>query len=204
MYLSVHTFSLANVQWVIGLVLDLWLLWHQYWILTRTSSCYPVVFLCHGDPVALDQHTSPFMSSSSSQMIETLGWANSKALDLSLCGSWGSQPTGSPTLAPPRWVPQVCLDSLPIVGGNGNSPSPICTHASRSSSTVLPRWDAGPALLITTEDKEPGGHHHSSQSPLCLMIRGSSTGKVQGPLSQVLELLRARASGFLKVLLNFC
>jgi hypothetical protein len=51
----------CSLQWVIGLVGDLWLLWHhQYWILMGTPPGYPVVALCHGDPAALDQYDWPF------------------------------------------------------------------------------------------------------------------------------------------------
>jgi hypothetical protein len=55
-YPVVHTSLLANVYCNELLV---WykvscLLLYQYWILTGTLLGYPVVALCHGDPVVLD------------------------------------------------------------------------------------------------------------------------------------------------------
>jgi hypothetical protein len=46
----------CSLQWVIGLVWGLWLLWHHsYLILMRLPRSYPVVTLCHGGPALLEQ-----------------------------------------------------------------------------------------------------------------------------------------------------
>jgi hypothetical protein len=53
-----HIFTCrCSLQWVIGLVWDLWRLLHQYWILARTPLRCPVVALCHGDLQGLPLHT---------------------------------------------------------------------------------------------------------------------------------------------------
>jgi hypothetical protein len=66
----VHSISLCpyifickgSLQWVIGLVQDLWLLWHhQCSILIRNSSYYSAVAVCPGDPAALDQQHWPYL-----------------------------------------------------------------------------------------------------------------------------------------------
>lgn len=64
-----------------------------------------------------------------------------KALDLSLVGSWDSQPTGSPTLCP-----------VPIAGGRASSPTLIHTHALEPSPLYCPREVQG--KLSRTVDKE--------------------------------------------------
>ena len=45
----------CSLQWVIGLFWDLWLLFHYlYWNFTRTPLGYPIVALCHRNPLALN------------------------------------------------------------------------------------------------------------------------------------------------------
>ena len=78
---SVHASSLAKVQ-------GLWVLWpYQYWILTGTPLGHPVVALCHGDPVVLDQQDKPFRDPQ--QFIDNVnfGVGQLKVLDLGLGGS---------------------------------------------------------------------------------------------------------------------
>jgi hypothetical protein len=84
------------LQWVIGLVWDLWLLLHyQYWISSRISCCCPVSW-----------RSCSFGSAgpgplSGQQFIDGVdgGVGQLKALDLGLGGSWVGQPISSPSVS---------------------------------------------------------------------------------------------------------
>jgi hypothetical protein len=95
--LSKHLHLQCSLQWVIGLIWDLWLLWHhQYQVLIRTPLGYPLVALCHGDPAALEQQAWPFHMPQTFADDIDFGVGKFRALDLCLSGSWASQPASSP------------------------------------------------------------------------------------------------------------
>ena len=50
----------------------------QYWIFMGTPLGYPAVALSHGDPVAWNSMSGPFMNLNCSQMIQIWEWANSE------------------------------------------------------------------------------------------------------------------------------
>lgn len=69
-----HITCKGSVQWLIGLLQGLWLLWyHQSWVLTGTPPSYPVVPLCHGDPVVLHQQDRPLHSQTIHRWCRFLG-----------------------------------------------------------------------------------------------------------------------------------
>lgn len=67
---------------------------------------YPAVTLCQVDPGALFSKFSPFTCSNSLQMIQILGWVNSRPKDVGLGSSWASLPSSSLASTPPRWALQ--------------------------------------------------------------------------------------------------
>jgi hypothetical protein len=107
----------CSLQWVIGLVQGLWLLWyHQYHILPRTPPSPPVVAVCHGDLAALEQQDCPFYTAQQFADNVDLGVGQLKALGP--CGSWAGQSVSSPLSTSPGWVLQYCSDLslLPAAG----------------------------------------------------------------------------------------
>jgi len=75
---SMFTFK-SSLQWVIGLIWDLWLLLQsKYWILTETPLGSPVVALCYGDPAALTLQDQPFLAFQQLMDEVDVGVANSK------------------------------------------------------------------------------------------------------------------------------
>jgi len=136
-YPLVHMALLANVHCNDSLV------WYKvsgfyYTIknLTETPFGYPIVALCHRDPIVLDlqdQHSCTLEVHH--QWGGCWGWANSK---------------------PWIWTWEVFgLAILPALEACS-----IAT-AARPSSTLLPRWGAGPDLLSATADKGHGQFSHS-------------------------------------------
>ena len=113
----------CSLQWVIGLVWDLWLLWHPQWFFPGTPPGYPVAALCHGDPTALDQQEWPFHMPQQFAEGINIGVGPLKDSNLSLGGKWAGQPTGSPYSTLPGWASspalfQVCHLMLQSAGGN--------------------------------------------------------------------------------------
>jgi hypothetical protein len=121
-----HIFSCkCSLQWVIALVA-----------------------LCHGDPAALMNRTSPFLVQQFTDEVDA-GVGQLKALDLGLGGSWVSQPTSSPTSAPPGQP----LQHAPASSRNATDAQeqdlayPHPCHQSRSLCCLGKAWGPLPGVL---------------------------------------------------------
>lgn len=131
-----------SLQWVIGLVWVLWLLWHhQYWILIRAVAWRSCNFRSAG--LALLWLTDDI----------DLGVSQLRALDLGQGGSRAAQGNSSPYLYHQGKLSNTSLPRSPNVTTGQKAGSALllsspkglltCTHASRASSTVLPGQGAG-------------------------------------------------------------
>jgi hypothetical protein len=169
-----HILTCKNsLQWVIGLIGALWVLWHhQYWVLTGTPPSYPVVALCHGDPAALEQQDWPFhvLQRSTDDVGSEVGLL--KALDLDLGCSWPGEPAGSLNQYHQGKLSNIAQASPSNVDSSRRQGQPLLlscpggwltrTHASRASSTVPPSWVGYrlPCATASEEERQLSQSHH--------------------------------------------
>lgn len=92
--LSPNTFIWkCSLQWVNGLVQDLWLLLHhQYWFFTGTPPGYHVVALYYGDPAVLDQQGQAFHEFQEFTDDVDFAVGQLEVLGLGLGGNWKKIP----------------------------------------------------------------------------------------------------------------
>jgi hypothetical protein len=162
-YPSVHTFACkCSLQWVIGLVPGLWLLWyHQYWILTMTRLLSVIFLSCVMEILQFwENRTGPISQSQPFLVDIDFGVGYLRALYLDLGGGRPSSPTGSLLSHQAEcWLgyplPPLAGGTVSLPALRAGSPAPMPPEPSLlywpwgPSSKCFSMWGSWPALLLS-------------------------------------------------------